>query len=92
MPPRYNDLVEDEDETMLEATIIVPIPSALSFALMITTKNNENPMFCVEYHALNELTRADRLSLLKIEDILDELEGARSSQSAICSRDTGKWK
>ena len=61
---------------MLSAGTITPCTSAWSFPILIGTKKNRKPRFCVEYRALNQVLKYYLWPLPKIEMISDDLEGA----------------
>ena len=76
LPPRHDDVVREEIDKMLSAGIITPSTSAWSFPVIIATKKDGKPRFCVDYRALNQVMKPDRWPLPKIEEILDDPEGA----------------
>ena len=76
LPPRHNGVVREELDKMLEAGIITPSVSAWSFPIVIASKKDGKPRFCVDYRTLNRRMKADRWPLLKIEEIFDDLEGS----------------
>ena len=61
---------------MLSAGIITPSTSAWSFPVVIATKKDGKPRFCVDYRTLNQVMKPDRWPLPKIEVIFDDFEGA----------------
>ena len=75
---------------MLSAGIITPPTSAWSFPVVIATKKDGKPRFCVDYRALNQVVKPDRLPLQKIEGIFDDLEGT----NVFSTRDlfSGYWQ
>ena len=75
MAPLHNKIVRKELDKMLEAGIITPSSSAWSFPVVIVSKKDGNPRFCVDYCTLNQRMKADRWPLPKIEEIFDDLEG-----------------
>ena len=76
MAPLHNAIVRKELDKMLEAGIITPSSSAWSFPVVIVSKKDGNPRFCVDYRTLNQSMKADRWPLPKIEEIFDDLEGS----------------
>lgn len=52
-PSKHNDFVKSEIEGMLKARFIKPAESPRAFAVVISTKSDGPPRFCVDYHALN---------------------------------------
>lgn len=75
MPPKHNDIVWLELGTMLEARIVTPASSAWSLLVVIATKKDGNPRFCVDYSALNQRMKSDRFPVSMIQEIFDELIG-----------------
>lgn len=73
MAPKHNDVVKQEVDIMLKAGIITPASSAWSFPVVIETKKDGTPRFCVDYRVLNGKMNADRFSLPKVQKIFDDL-------------------
>lgn len=74
-PPKHNEVVREELEKMEKAGIITPSVSAWSFPVVIATKKDGKPRFCVDYRLLNKVMKADKWPLPKMEEIFDDLEG-----------------
>lgn len=62
---------------MLKAVFIVPATSEWSSTVVISTKKDRHPRFCVDYHVLNLLIKGDRWLIPKIEEIFDDVIGVR---------------
>ena len=77
MPPRHSEVVRQELDKMLEAGIITPSASPWSFPVVIASKKDGKPRFCVDYRILNRRMKADRWPLPKTEEIFDDLEGSK---------------
>ena len=75
LSPKHNEVVRSEIDRMLEAGIITPASSAWSFPVVIATKKDGKPRFCVDYRILNRKIKPDRWPLPRIEEIFDELGG-----------------
>ena len=75
LSPKHNEVVRSEIDRMLEAGIITPASSAWSFLVVIATKKDGKPRFCVDYRILNRKIKPDRWPLPRIEEIFDELGG-----------------
>ena len=76
MSPRDNEIVREEIDKMLKAGIIRPADSAWAFPVVIATKKDGGPRFCVDYRLLNARMVASRWPIPLIEEIFDELKGA----------------
>ena len=76
LPPRHAEIVREEIDKMLSAGIITPSTSAWSFPVVMATKKDGKPRFCVDYRTLNQVMKPDRWPLPKIEVIFDDFEGA----------------
>lgn len=58
---------------MLKAGIITPSCSTWSSPVVVATRKDGKPRFCVDFRILNQKMKADRLPLPKIEENFDEL-------------------
>ena len=75
MAPKHNEFIRKELDNLLDAGIIVPVSSAWSFPVVIASKKDGTPRFCVDYRSLNRVMKADRWPLPRIEEIFDDLQG-----------------
>lgn len=75
--PRDNTIIRDEIDKMLKAGIIKPATSSWSFPVVIATKKDGKPRFCVDYRMLNQRIKPSRWPIPHIEEIFDELKGSR---------------
>ena len=80
-PPRrlsmtQKKIVEDEIEKMLASDVIEPSESSWASLVVLVTKKDGSPRFCVDYRRLNQVTRKDAYPLPNITDCIDALSGS----------------
>ncbi len=74
--PRYTTMVKEELDKLLEAGFIRPVETTEWVSLVVLAlKKNGKLRVCVNYKALNKVTKKDRYPLPFYEEILEEVTG-----------------
>ncbi|VDI00395.1 Hypothetical predicted protein [Mytilus galloprovincialis] len=80
VPPRriplgQKQVIETEIDKMLKNDVIEPSNSAWSSPVLLVTKKDNSVRFCVDFRALNSLSKKDAYPLPRIDSSLDALGG-----------------
>lgn len=70
------NIIEENVVDMLQRNIIRPSASPWSSPVVLVQKKDGSVRFCIDYRALNKITRKDVYPMPRIDDALDSLQGA----------------
>lgn len=70
----YREMVEE----MLKNELIRPSKSSFSLPVLHVKKKDSTWRFCIDHKVLNEATVKNKFSILTMDDMLDELQGAKN--------------
>jgi len=76
VPIHKRPIVQAEVEKMLAKGVVEPCDGPWSSPVVLAAKKGGETRFCVDYRALNDVTKKDAYPLPRIEDNLDTLQGA----------------
>jgi len=75
-PVELNELKQQLD-TLLASGFIEPSCSPWGAPILFVAKKDGTLRMCIDYRALNKVTRKDRYPLPRIDDLFDQLHGAK---------------
>jgi hypothetical protein len=77
MPFTKKNVVEEEVAKMLKNGVVRSSKSPWSSPVVLVVKKDGSNRFCVDYTALNKITKKDKHPMPKIDEVLREVKGAR---------------
>lgn len=63
MSPKNNDIVRNELDIVFKARTVTSAASAWSFPVVVATKKDGKPRFCVDYRMMIQLMKVERFLL-----------------------------
>ena len=83
MNPKELDDLKKQLDDMLRKGLICPSASPWGSPIIFVDKRDGTTRLCVDYRKLNDVTIKNKYPLPKIEDLFDQLNGARFFQRSI---------
>ena len=77
MLPSDNEIVEKHIQEMLAEGVISPSNSPWAAPVVLAPKKDGTIRFCVDYRALNEVTKKDVYTLPRVDEVLDALGNSK---------------
>ena len=82
VPYSQRDLIRNEVERMVNMDVAEPSGSSWASPVVLVQKKDKTWRFCVDYRALNAITERDRYPFPRVDDLLNEVSGARYLSTA----------
>ncbi|GJV02742.1 reverse transcriptase [Tanacetum coccineum] len=76
-PPNKKDIIETMVKELLESGVVSPSHNPLSSPIVLVKKKDSTWRMCIDYRQLNKNTIKDRFPIPVIEELIDELKGAK---------------
>ena len=73
LPLIHNEVVEKEVDCMFQAGIITLVESARTSTIVLVTKKNGSPRFCIDFRKLNAVMKSEKWLVPSVEEIFDNL-------------------
>ena len=77
LPLGKRAIEQEEISKMIERGVIEPSNSAWASPVVLVTKKDGTPRFCVDYRRLNDVTVKDAYPLPRMDVCIDSLSGAK---------------
>jgi len=90
MAPVEQEVVEKHVQEMLADGVIRPSESPWASPVVLVSKKDGTTRFCIDYRALNEVTKKDVYTLPRIDEVLDAL--GNSSYRTTLDLVSGYWQ
>lgn len=75
--PAHRDIIKEHITKMLDDEVIQQSDSPWGTPVVLVNKKEGGVRFCIDYRALNAVTRKDAYPLPRIENLLEALDGAK---------------
>ena len=76
-PKAYRDEIERAIQELLALGHIKPSTSPFASSVVLVKKKDDTLRMCIDYRALNKKTLKNRYPIPRIDELMDELRGAK---------------